>query len=104
MAEYRRKLMALTSVDAQIRSEFWDLASRVETGADPFEIDQTQGRLGITRRRPDGSTMRIELLGGWNAFLVETEPHGAILRQGSAEFEWVENEMKAWERSRIGEG
>ena len=104
MAEYRRKLMALTFVDAQIRSEFWDLASRVETGADPFEIDQTRGRLGITRRRPDGSTMRIEFLGGWNAFLVETEPHGAILRQGSAEFEWVENEMKAWERSRIGEG
>ena len=87
------------SVDAQIRSEFWDLVSRVETGAEAFDIGHAQGRLGITRRRQDGANMRIEFLGGWNALLVETEPHGAVLRQGSAEFDQVEYEIKAWERS-----
>lgn len=104
MAEYRRKLMALTSVDAQIRNEFWDLASRVETGTEPFEIDQSQGRLGITQRRSDGSTIRIELLGGWNTFFVETGPHGAIVKQVGADFEQVEDEIKAWERSRAHKG
>ena len=52
------------SVDAQIRSEFWDLVSRVETGAEAFDIGHAQGRLGITRRRQDGANMRIEFLGG----------------------------------------
>ena len=99
MAEYRRRLMALTSVDAQIRSEFWDLVSRVETGAEPFEIDHAQGRLGISRRRQDGANMRIEFLGGWSALVVETEVHGKVLRQGIAEFDQVENEIKAWWRS-----
>ena len=43
--------------------------------------------------------MRIEILGGWNALLVETGPHGTVLRQGSAEFDRVEYEITAWERS-----
>ena len=104
MADCQRRLMALTTFSARIRSDFRDLASRVETGAEPFETDCTQGRLGITRRRRDGATMRIEFLGGWNELLVETEPHGTVLRQGSAEFDQVEHEIKAWERSRTRAG
>ncbi len=42
--------------------------------------------------------MRIEFL-RWNALLAETESHGTVLRQGSAEFDLVESEIKAWERS-----
>ena len=39
--------------------------------------------------------MRIEILGGWNALLAETESYGTVLRRGSAEFDRVESEINA---------
>ena len=100
MTYYRRRLMALASVDAEIRNEFWDLMSQIENGGQRAEIRAVYGKVSITRRESDGATMRIELVGGWKALIMETAPHGGIVMHASADFEQVVYEFKARERLR----
>ena len=103
MAHYRRRLMALASVDAGIRHEFWDLMSQIENGNKRAELRATDGTLSITRHETDGGTMQIELLGDWKALIVKTAPHGGIVMRASMDFEQVLEEIKARERLKAPE-
>ena len=98
MAYYRRRLMALASVNAGIRHEFWDLMSQIENGNQRAELRAADGTLSITRHETDSAAMQIELLGDWKALIVETAPHGGIVMRASMDFEQVVEEIKARER------
>ena len=104
MADYRRKLMALASINAEIRNEFWDLMSQIESGSQRAEIEVVDETVSITRHETDGMIMQIELLGDWKARMVETTPHGEIVMHATMHFEQAVDEIRARERVRARNG
>ena len=98
MAYYRRRLMGLTSADAGIRREFWDLMSQIEYGNQQAKIRGTEDKLRITRHERDGATMEIELLGGWEALVIDTTPQGEIVMRATMDFEHLVTKIKTRER------
>ncbi|MCY4667825.1 MAG: hypothetical protein OXC29_07540 [Rhodococcus sp.] len=104
MTDYRRKLMALASINAEIRNEFWDLMSQIESGSQRAEIEVVDETVSITRHETDGMIMQIELLGDWKARMVETTPHGEIVMHATMHFEQAVDEIRARERVRARNG